>query len=124
MTSVRSLITRDYVGALRRGDVSAYVGLFTEDAFWAPPGAKPAHGRAHVSFGIKELFEAYAFDVEIKPLETEVFGQNAWVVGRVEGSRMPREEGKPAEEVRSTAVWLLQRRPSGWRISHVVWNEQ
>jgi ketosteroid isomerase-like protein len=75
--AIRYLITRSYQSALHRQDADAYANLYTEDVLWAHPEIPDAHTKEAVRKGIKRRFDAYSFQVAIKPVEIEVMGDFA-----------------------------------------------
>ena len=119
--AVRYLIARSYQSALNGQDATAYANLYTEDVLWAHPEIPDAHTREAVRKGIKCRFDAYSFQVAIKPVEIEVMGDFAYVTGRIKGYLMPKHTDPPMA-VRYTVMWLLSKVGNDWKIAREIWN--
>jgi uncharacterized protein (TIGR02246 family) len=123
IAAVRNLITNGYQGAVNSHDATAYAGLFTDDVLWAPPNAPNASSKEAIQSAVQGLFDTFAFEMEVTPDEAEVMGDFAYVLGQAQGNLTPRN-GDPVRPIHFQVLWLMRKRPDGWKIARQIWNNK
>jgi uncharacterized protein (TIGR02246 family) len=121
--AIRRLFEETYASNVRSGDVDAYVAMFTEDAFWMPPGDADRRGVNEIAeaFGMQSI--SVAIEPRLTAEEIQVIGNLAYVVGISLATITPKEGGQ-SNKVKLRIVWLLRKEAGTWKIAREIWNSK
>jgi uncharacterized protein (TIGR02246 family) len=121
--AIRRLFEETYASNVRSGDVDAYVAMFTEDAFWMPPGDADRRGVNEIAeaFGMQSI--SVAIEPKLTAEEIQVIGNLAYVVGISLATITPKDGGQ-SNKVKLRIVWLLRKEAGTWKIAREIWNSK
>ncbi len=120
---IRRLFEETYATNVRSGDVDAYVAMFTEDAFWMPPGDADRRGVNEIAeaFGMQSI--SVAIEPKLTAEEIQVNGNFAYIVGISLATITPKDGGQ-SNKVKLRIVWLLRKEAGTWKIAREIWNSK
>ncbi len=122
--AIRELVTTSYMAKVNAHDARGYANeLYDDDVLWSAPDQLDQNTKAGIQSFIGGLFEKLSFDVKLTVSELNVMGDFAYAIGNVEQKLTPRVGGDLIR-ARLRIVWLLKKKPEGWRIHRQIWNKK
>lgn len=122
--AIRELVTTSYMAKVNAHDARGYANeLYDDDVLWSAPDQPDQNTKAGIQSFIGGLFEKLSFDVELTVSELNVMGDFAYAIGNVEQKLTPRAGGDLIR-ARLRIMWLLKKKPEGWRIHRQIWNKK
>jgi uncharacterized protein (TIGR02246 family) len=110
-------VNQRFMQAVRSGDRTAFVALYTEDAVVMLPGRPALEGAAAPGQFFDGMKARGVTEVRLTTLELELHGDTAWERGRAESLRA---DGTPLGTAKYIVVW--KRSDRGWRIHRDIMN--
>ena len=109
-------VNRQHADALSRGDVAAFVQVYTEDARVLPPEMATLEGRTSIEqFWTGGVQQLGIRDVQRMTDEVEVHGDAAYEQGRYQFTT-----NQGVAQGKYILIW--KRTPQGWRWHRDIWN--
>jgi uncharacterized protein (TIGR02246 family) len=120
--AIKKVIATDYINAVNANDTAAYVKLFAEDVFWAPPGSPIAKSKMEIKNSLQKNFDANELNLSPGTLEIDVKGDFAYVLSTDFTLIKKPREGDEEFKSHGSAIWLLQKQEDRWKIFRQVYN--
>ncbi len=113
---------RDWVEAVRHGDIDRLLNLVTDDVVFMPHNAPSIVGRGAVEQGYRAVFAAFEVDQTIAPDEIQVGRDWAFIRGTDVIEMKPRAGGAPIV-AKARGVSILRRVEGGsWKFARGITN--
>jgi ketosteroid isomerase-like protein len=109
---------REFIKAFLRGDSTAIVRLYTEDAQVIAPGSPVANGRAAIAALWQKSIDSGTKDVALETAEVESAGGLAYEAGNV---RLVAKDGA-VTQARYVVVW--KQVGDRWMLHRDIWNSE
>jgi uncharacterized protein (TIGR02246 family) len=121
VAAIQTLIDRT-ADANNAGDIMGWVELFTDDAVYMPANGPAVTTRDGLESIAVSGFSRYRSNIEITPVEIEVFGDWAFARTAVTGSVVPRGDGNPIR-IDMKQIALYRRQSNGrWKLARLIGN--
>lgn len=121
--AIQQLVATTYRTLVMAHDASGYANLYSDDVLWSPPNGPDQTSRQGIESGMQQMFDKFAFDVNLQAEEVEVHGESAYALGIVDGVLTPRN-GEAPLRIRFRAFWLLRKEAGEWKIRRQIWNNK
>ena len=112
---------RDWIAAVNRRDVDAYLDVLAPDVVWLPPGQSAIEGREAFGDWVRPFFEAYEYYFSIEDPVVSVSGDFAVERGRFATEMTPIDGGNAMTHEgdylvfwrRIDSRWMIERYADG-----------
>lgn len=104
------------------GDADGVAAQYTEDAILMNPGTPAVVGRRAIAENFRPFFAAFRGELAQEIEEVEVFGDQAWMRGKIH-IEVTAKQGSAKAELHGKYIAIAQRCPDGvWRFSRDIYN--
>ena len=117
--AIRAALAK-WEAAYNSGDGAAVAALYTEDAAVFPPGGSRTDGREAIAGLWNGAIESGLADVNLTPVEIEIFGDTATDVGLLSGTVPGEGDARSAVGGKYIVVW--KRNGGEWLLHRDIWN--
>ncbi len=117
-------VAKEWMPAVKAGDVARLVAMYTDDAVRMPPGAPAIAGKEVIKEAFRGLFEEFSAELTWPTGEEEIVVADGWAFHRdtytvrltpVAGGEVIEESGK--------VLVIFQQLPDGsWKHAREIWN--
>lgn len=121
-SNVGTRLTQALKVALEAGDAGAVAGIFAVDGVAMPPHHADIEGREAIRNFYRELFTAYAMQIEPIVVETRLHADHGYARGTYRLKMTPKDGGAAITD-EGRYLTLLQRHPDGtWQVTREMTN--
>jgi uncharacterized protein (TIGR02246 family) len=104
------------------GDADGVAAQYTDDAILMNPGRPAVVGREAIAEGFRPFFAAFRGELAQEIEEIEVFGDQAWMRGKIH-IKITAKQGSAKGEMHGKYIAIARRCPDGvWRFSRDIYN--
>ncbi len=119
--AINEILNR-YSSSMNRGDIDAWLALWTDNGIHMPPNSPPITGKKRIRTRIKSELDQFRFNLRITNEEVRVAGEWAYARGIYTAALTPKQGGEPMF-IDGKYMKVFERHPDGsWKIHGDIYN--
>ncbi len=120
---ISEMLSTEYIGAIRDGDMERWIALWIPEGKQMPPNAPARVGLEQIRAGNQPLMELFNTEMAVFPEEVRILGDHAYTHGNYDYSLTPKEGGRAIIGSGKFLTILKKQADGSWKIAIDCFND-